>query len=232
MLANLIGSLFVLLLVAGVPALSHLSVRRVHIRLIPRPDLYLSAIISQWVLAALGALVVFTVGPGFRAMGLRAIPGAALARWTLLLTVVSLAALGVVLLLERHGWWPAEESELVRLLLPETRREKLLAVLMLAPTAALCEEFLYRGYLLAQFSRWIGPVPWAWIGSSVAFGLAHAYQGLNGMVRAALLGGLLAYPVIYLGSLYPAMVAHFVIDAVALAWLGPKFLKREADHPG
>jgi membrane protease YdiL (CAAX protease family) len=224
MLAKLTGSLFVLLLVAGVPVLSHLTARRAHIRLIPRPDLYLSAIISQWVLAGLGVVIVITIGPGFRAIGFRALPGVAFARWTLLLTVVSLAALGVVLLLEHHGWWP-EEPELVRLLLPETRREKFLAVLMLAPTAALCEEFLYRGYLLAQFSRWMEPVPWAWIGSSVAFGLAHAYQGLNGMVRAALLGGLLAYPVIYLGSLYPAMVAHFVIDAVALAWLGPRFLK-------
>ncbi len=224
MLAKLIGGLFVLLLVAGVPALSYLTVRRAHIRVIPRPDLYLSAIVSQWFLAALGALVVFTTGPGFRATGFRAIPVAAFARWTLLLTVVSLAALGLVLLLERVGWWP-EEPELVRLLLPETRLEKLLAVLTLAPTAAICEEFLYRGYLLAQLSRWFEPVPWAWIGSSVAFGLAHAYQGFNGMVRAALLGGLLAYPVIRLGSLYPAMAAHFLIDALALAWLGPRFLK-------
>jgi membrane protease YdiL (CAAX protease family) len=224
MLAKLIGGFFVLLLVAGVPALSYLTVRRAHIRVIPRPDLYLSAIVSQWFLAALGALVVLTTGPGFRATGFRAIPVAALARWTLLLTVVSLAALGLVLLLERVGWWP-EEPELVRLLLPETRLEKLLAVLTLAPTAAICEEFLYRGYLLAQLSGWFEPVPWAWIGSSVAFGLAHAYQGFNGMVRAALLGGLLAYPVIRLGSLYPAMAAHFLIDALALAWLGPRFLK-------
>jgi membrane protease YdiL (CAAX protease family) len=224
MLAKLTGSVFVLLLVAGVPVLSHLTARRADLRLIPRPALYVSAIISQWVLAGLGVVIVVTIGPGFRAIGFRAPPGTVLARWTLLLTIVSLAALGLVLLLERRGWWP-EEPELVRLLVPETRREKFLAVLMLAPTAALCEEFLYRGYLLAQFSRWIVPVPWAWIGSSVAFGLAHAYQGLNGMVRAALLGGLLAYPVIYLGSLYPAMVAHFVVDAVALAWLGPRFLK-------
>jgi membrane protease YdiL (CAAX protease family) len=224
MWANLIGSLFVLLLVAGVPALSRLTARRAHLRLIPRPDLYLSAIISQWFLAALGVVVVSTLGPGFRAIGFRALPVAAFARWTSFATVVSLAALGVVLLLERYGWWP-EESELVRLLLPETRREKLLAVLTLAPTAAICEEFLYRGYLLAQFSRWFEPVRWAWIGSSLAFGLAHAYQGFNGMVRAALLGGLLACPVIYLGSLYPAMAAHFVIDAVALGWLGPRFLR-------
>jgi membrane protease YdiL (CAAX protease family) len=224
MLADLLGSLFVLLLVAGVPALSHLTVRRAHLRLIPRLDLYLSAVISQWFLAALGVLVVFTAGPGLRAVGFRSVLALVFARWALLLTVVSLAAFGLVLLLERWGWWP-EEPELVRLLVPQTRREKLLAVLALAPTAALCEEFLYRGYLLAQLAHWFGSVPWAWVGSSVAFGLAHTYQGWNGMGRAALLGGLLAYPVIRLGSLYPAMAAHFLIDAVALAWLGPKFLK-------
>jgi len=228
MLAKLVGSFFVLLLVAGVPALSYLTARRAHLRLIPRPDLYLSAIISQWFLAALGALVVFTTGPGFRAVGFRVIPPVTWARWTLLLTVVSLAALGLVLLLEHRGWWP-EEPELVRLLLPQTRLEKFLAVVMLAPTAALCEEFLYRGYLLVQFSHWFGTAPWAWIGSSVAFGLAHAYQGLNGMVRAALLGALLAYPVVHLGSLYPSMAAHFLIDALALAWLGPRFVERKTE---
>jgi membrane protease YdiL (CAAX protease family) len=224
MLTKLVGSFFVLLLVAGVPLLSYLTARRAHLRLIPRPDLYLSAVISQWFLAALGVLVVLTTGPGFRAVGFRAIPLAPLARWTLLLTGVSLAALGLVLLLEQRSWWP-EERELVHLLMPQTRLEKLLAVVMLAPTAALCEEFLYRGYLLVQFSQWFGTFPWAWIGSSVAFGLAHAYQGLNGMVRAALLGALLAYPVVHLGSLYPSMVAHFLIDALALAWMGPRFLK-------
>ena len=228
MLAKLAGILFVFLLVAGVPALSFLTARRPQLRVIPRLDLYLSAIISQWILAALGALVVLAAGPGFRATGFRAIAALACVRWAALLTGVALAALGLVLLLEHLGWWP-EEHELVRLLLPETRREKLWAVLTLAPTAALCEEFLYRGYLLAQLGQWMRITPWAWVWSSVAFGMAHAYQGWNGMVRAVLLGGLLAYPMVHLGSLYPSMVAHFLIDALALAWLGPAFLGRKAN---
>jgi membrane protease YdiL (CAAX protease family) len=37
----------------------------------------------------------------------------------------------------------------------------------------------------------------------------------------------LTIPVIRLGSLYPSMAAHFLIDAVALAWLGPRFLKED-----
>jgi hypothetical protein len=47
------------------------------------------------------------------------------------------------------------------------------------------------------------------------------------MVRAGLLGALLAWPVVQMGSLYPSMTAHFLIDAVALLWLGPKFLRQE-----
>ena len=40
------------------------------------------------------------------------------------------------------------------------------------------------------------------------------------MTRAALLGALLAYPVVRFGSLYPGMLAHWMIDSVALLWLG------------
>jgi membrane protease YdiL (CAAX protease family) len=36
----------------------------------------------------------------------------------------------------------------------------------------------------------------------------------------------LAVPVIRTGSLWPSIAAHFLIDAVALAWLGPRFLAR------
>ena len=52
------------------------------------------------------------------------------------------------------------------------------------------------------------------------------------MVRASLLGALLAYPVIHFGSLYPSMLAHGLIDAVALAWLGPKFLGGGREQSG
>lgn len=224
MLFQLLGISFVLLLVIGVPILSFLTARDPRIRLAPRTALYFSAVVSQWALAALGVLVVVATTLSFSAVGLRTAPVEGQFRWSLLLIVVSLAAMGFSISLERLGWWP-EETELVRLLMPETRREKLWAALAVAPTAALCEEFLYRGYLLAQFSQWFHSVSWAWAASSVAFGLAHSYQGRSGMLRAAALGALLAYPVIHLGTLYPSIAAHFVVDAVALVWLGPKFLE-------
>lgn len=225
MVAKAIAAAFVLLLTVGVPVLSFWTARDPHIRLLPRRALYLSAVMSQWLLAAVGVVVLWltSMNPTF----FRAVGVVDFVHWTLLLASVSLGGLGILLLLERHGWWPPE-SDLVHLLLPSSRREKVWAVLLLAPTAALCEEFLYRGYLMTQLSLWFHSPPWAWGASSVAFGLAHSYQRINGMIRASLLGALLAYPVLRLGSLGPSMAAHFLIDALALAWLGPKMLGHAA----
>lgn len=227
MLSTAEGILFALLLVAGVPALSLLTARARDLRAVPRLDLYLSALLSQWLLAALGVIVVITSSAGFSATGFRAVSPSAFLLWTLWVAGTALAGLGLLMFLERFGWWPPE-APLVRLLIPESLQEKLWAALMVAPTAAFCEEFLYRGYLLFQLSQWFHSMPWAWAGSSAAFGLAHGYQGFAGMLRAGALGALLAYPVVRLGTLYPSMAAHFLIDAVALAWLGPKFLKSQA----
>lgn len=224
MISTAAGILFSLLLVVGVPVISYLTARQPQIRLIPRRALYLSAMFSQWVLSVLGALVVLA-SSGFAAAGFRTVGFIAFLRWTALLTLGALAAVGLVLALEHWGWWP-EESELVRLILPATRGEKVWAVLLVAPTAAVCEEFLYRGYLLAQLQQWLDSGPWALVLSSIAFGLGHAYQGAAGAARAAFLGAWLGYPVLLTGSLYPSMAAHFLIDALALGWLGPRFVER------
>lgn len=226
MLSSAVRIGFSVLLIVGVPLLSWRSARPEQVQGIPRTALYFSAVVSQWILAAFGALVVLFAWPGGLTVGLAPVSGFGFLNWTLLLVVVSVAGLGGVLLLEQRGWWP-EEPEMVRVLMPQTRRERWWAFLGLAPTAGLCEEFLYRGFLLAEASAWFHSAAWGVAVSSVAFGLAHSYQGLNGMVRAGLLGALLAWPVVQMGSLYPSMTAHFLIDVVALLWLGPKFLRQE-----
>jgi membrane protease YdiL (CAAX protease family) len=189
----------------------------------PRLTLYVSAAISQWALAAVGLLVFFSSSLTAFSVGFRTLPPLTGLTWAGGLAALSVAGIGAGLVLEWRGWWPAE-PELVRVLIPRTRQEKIWSVVLLAPTAALCEEFLYRGFLLAQLSQWLRSGSLAWVASSLAFGLAHVYQGWSGMVRASLLGALLAYSVLHFGSLYPSMLAHGLIDAVALAWLGPRFL--------
>ena len=224
MLAHIVRVLFALLLLVGVPVLSYATMRASHIRQVPRLSLYLSAVLSQWLLAGLGLLVALWTSRGLLATLFHSPTLRVTLRWGGALTLISLGGLGWGLVLEQRGWWPTE-TKLVQLLIPETRREKLWAVLLLAPTAAFCEEFLYRGYLLTLLGQWFHSLSWSWGVSSAAFGLAHIYQGWSGMLRAAVLGALLAYPVLRFGSLHPSMLAHGLIDSLALAWLGPRLLR-------
>jgi membrane protease YdiL (CAAX protease family) len=219
--SKLAEACFALILFVVIPTLSFRTSRRPELLALPRRDLYLSAAFSQWLLTVLGALVVFASRLTFADAGLNLVSPAPFLIWTLALAGVSLAALGLVVLVERRGWLPPE-PELVRALIPATRLEKIWAVMVIAPTAGICEEFLYRGVLLAVLSQWTPSVTWAAGISSLAFGLAHVYQGASGVLRAALLGALLSIPVVRLGTILPSAAAHFLIDAVALVYLGPK----------
>jgi membrane protease YdiL (CAAX protease family) len=197
----------------------------------PRLGLYLSAVFSQWLLTVVGLGVVYLIARKVYVQGFAAMPLTFILEWGAGIAVPALLALSMVILCEQRGWLP-RESGLVYLLIPETPREKFWAVLIISPTAAFCEEFLFRGYLLTQLHDWLHSLLWAWVVSSVAFGLAHFYQGWSGIIRAGLLGALLAYPVVHWGSLYPAMLAHWMIDTVALLWLGPWMLGKRTTIEG
>jgi membrane protease YdiL (CAAX protease family) len=222
--SEVINAVFVLFLLAGLPALSVWTARSEDLAALPRKSIYFSAALSQWLLAIVTFIIALTTAGGLA--GFQTVQRAVFVTWTALVLLIALGGIRLVLLLEERGWWP-EESKWIYALIPRTKSEKLWALALLAPTAGFCEEFVYRGYLLAQLSRYLHSITWAWIISSLAFGMAHTYQKPSGVARATLLGALLAWPVVRLGSIYPAIVAHFLIDAVALAWLGPWSLKRE-----
>jgi len=105
------------------------------------------------------------------------------------------------------------ESGMALALMPRSGRE-IGGFLLLAAAAAVCEEYLFRGFAQGVMSEALGS-PWpAVVLVSVSFGVSHGYQRLIGIVRATLLGALLALPVVFTGSLFPAIVAHFWINAV------------------
>jgi membrane protease YdiL (CAAX protease family) len=230
MLVHAITFAFALILLVVVPVLSLLTARQPQLRLIPRIDLYASAAASQWVLTILAVGLALLDGSGLASFGLRPLAREQFAVWTAALTGGTLAGLTLMSILESRGLWPSD-SDLVEILIPRTGREKFIAVVLVAPTAAICEEIIYRGFLFPRLLDWTDSATWALVIASVGFGLAHAYQGFHGMVRAAVLGALLTVPLVRTGSLYPSMVSHFLIDAVALIWLGPKFLKPPTSSP-
>jgi len=130
--------------------------------------------------------------------------------WAAAVAGAGLVAVWVVVRLGQLVGLP--ESRLSFVIMPRTGREKR-AFLVVAAVAAVGEEYLYRGFIYHAFAGALGG-PWTALAlTSVSFGVAHGYQRTIGMVRAAVLGAFLTVPVIWTGSLFPSIVAHFWINA-------------------
>ena len=99
--------------------------------------------------------------------------------------------------------------------LPEHYRE-LRAYTFMCITAGVCEEILFRGYMVTYF---IDPMhdgfPWmAALFPAVLFSLAHFYQGYKAMLKIFLLSLLFALIFIFSKSLLIVIVIHFLVDLI------------------
>ncbi|MGY1743290.1 MULTISPECIES: CPBP family intramembrane glutamic endopeptidase [unclassified Blastococcus] len=103
-------------------------------------------------------------------------------------------------------------------LLPRTRGERRLFTVV-GVTAGVCEEWLYRGFFLAVVSAVAGGLPTAALVAvaAVAFGLAHAYQGVAGVVTTGVLGAVMAGLYVDTGSLLLPVLLHALVDLRFLA---------------
>jgi membrane protease YdiL (CAAX protease family) len=87
----------------------------------------------------------------------------------------------------------------------------LLATMALTP--AVCEELLFRGYVHRQFERRLGPV-WAVALVGIVFGLYHLQP--TKALPLAVLGAWLGFVTWTSGSIVPAVVVHFLNNALAV----------------
>lgn len=97
----------------------------------------------------------------------------------------------------------------------------ILFVIMMWALAAFGEELLYRGYFMKQIAHILGDHKRAWIIAAamiaVIFGLAHAYQGISGMVSTGIIGfvfGLLFYK--NQQNLLLLVLIHGIYDMIGL----------------
>ncbi|HEY6865756.1 MAG TPA: type II CAAX endopeptidase family protein [Candidatus Eisenbacteria bacterium] len=95
-------------------------------------------------------------------------------------------------------------------MLPHDRRE-LRWFSAVGITAGVCEELLYRGFVLWYLGHWLAIGP-AVAGSAIVFGIGHFYQGPRGMVTTALVGAFMAAVYLVSGSLLAPMVIHALMD--------------------
>jgi len=92
-------------------------------------------------------------------------------------------------------------------------------------TAGLCEEIVYRGFLLHYLHviPWHLSLTWVLVVSSLIFGIGHLYQGIAGAVQTALIGFVFGGLFIITGSLLLPVVIHALMDLRVLAMLPEGF---------
>ncbi|MGA2430711.1 MAG: CPBP family intramembrane glutamic endopeptidase [Candidatus Acidiferrum sp.] len=189
-----------------------------------RISLYVTTIAFQWFAAGVAAWRAWAHGLSSNQLGLVTHSAG---------SVGAAAVLGAAILaalqwmnLRRMSRMPekmrAPMQALAERILPQSTKERV-PFFALAVTAGICEEFLYRGFAMAAFTR-AGMPGWSVVVlSSILFGLAHLYQGRGGLVGTMLLGLLFGTARITLGSLVPIMGWHAAVDVVA-GVAGPRYL--------
>jgi len=200
-------------LLIGLPLLAlRTGLKEHHVREVAgaRTAVYFSAAVSTAILVAVtfGIAAWQDVSPS--ELGWRVDAAGPAFVWA---TAVALTGLGLVWLVVRVGKaLGLAESRISFYLMPRSGAEQRM-FLLVAVVAAVGEEYLYRGFMYRVLAEALGG-PWVAVAlTSVSFGIAHGYQKTAGMLRAGILGALLAIPVVWTGSLFPAIVAHFWINA-------------------
>ena len=187
-----------------------------------RWQIWVTTLLQQWGLVALGVVLFATHHRSFSELGLRAPAGWRL--WSSVLFVIAIAAYYGFAASRVAGSTAAQANVRkqlgqLTLLLPHNVRQ-LPGFAALSLTAGFCEEFLYRGYLIWALTPALGWGVAAAV-SAPLFGLAHAYQGWGGIVRTGLGGVFFVAVVRIFDSLYPAIALHALIDLAAglIGWL-------------
>jgi len=107
----------------------------------------------------------------------------------------------------------AAPNQAVRNLLPRGGAESAV-FLLLALTAGVCEEVIFRGYLQQQFAAWTRSAAAGIIAQGLGFGVSHWYQGPKFIFLISVYGCLFGCLARWRRSLRPGMMAHFLQDGV------------------
>lgn len=175
---------------------------------------YQQGALFQWLMVLLIMVSLWWSGAGPSAIGWSSY--AHLGFWCSLLALVLLSWLTV----RRHRPRPGLSHWVRRLyghvahFLPTDQRSYRWGVVM-ALTAGVCEELIYRGFLHHQLSMWL-PVWAAVLLTNVVFALTHYTTGLINMLGSFVLGVLFSVGYLLTGDLWLSMWLHVLIDLLAM----------------
>jgi len=178
--------------------------------------IYLTAIFMDWAL-------LYYCWAGVRRCGgnLTALSGGRWTSWKSVATDLGIALPFWLLLLGagRAVEWllgPASAKSAASLM-PQSLLEILLWI-GTSITAGICEEIVFRGYLLRQIQALSGSVVTAVLGQGLVFGVFHGYQGWKNVVEISVIGVLFGALAVWRRNLRANILAHAWTD-VWEGWL-------------
>jgi uncharacterized protein len=181
-----------------------------------RVQLYVSTILFQWLLAAIVGWRALARGLTVPQLGLAKgpIPSVVLVTLTGAALIAGAHWMNLRRLAASNHPTAAKLRAMAARLFPQSATE-IVFFTMLAVTAGICEEFIFRGFVIAALfgaglSTWTTVVV-----SSLMFGAAHLYQGKGGSAGTGILGVLFASIRIAYQSIFPVLIWHAVLDIVA-----------------
>lgn len=220
---------YALILIFFAVAVPWLGRRRIR-QLLAAPDfssldrlrLYASTVAFQWIAAAVVLWRILAhhasparLGFGLPKPSLALATGGGLCALLLINQIVALKQLS-----RRPDSTRAVLPRLAAKIFPLTTGERCSYFAVVA-TVAICEEWIFRGFIQKVLEDWSGGLVFAGIvGSAVLFGFAHLYQGRRGVASTGALGLIFSVVRAWTGSLFPTMAAHFVAD-LAVGLMAP-----------
>jgi membrane protease YdiL (CAAX protease family) len=208
--------LVVLLAVLGFSALAALGAHSRNVTPHTPPQSMVSgytfAMVVEWLM-----VVLVLIGIRLRNVSLRDLIGGRWSNWQAVVRDLGIAALFFIAsnivsaILTRL--LKIDPGHAIRDMLPHSGTEVAL-FLLLALTAGICEEIIFRGYLQKQFTAMLGNAGAAVVTQGILFAVFHGNQGLRFMVIIAMYGCLLGALAYWRRSVRPGMIAHFMQDGL------------------
>ncbi|MEZ4950046.1 MAG: CPBP family intramembrane glutamic endopeptidase [Saprospiraceae bacterium] len=195
--------------------------------------IYLANSASQWILTVILLLIWWFSGKTLYDIGLR-IPN--LERANLIWILVGAFLFAYIL----DAWWQVrnkkarkqrnEEWSKYTPFLP-TNLKEFSGFLIVVFTAAICEEILFRGFLIHYLLQFVDNDLHGYflvvLLPSVIFASSHIYQGWEAVLKIALLATVFATILLLTGSLLIPIVLHFLVNLLS-GLLGLVFWDPEA----
>lgn len=214
-------TLFLLLIIVGYPVWDYFYLKKIKSNQLNKWKMYGEIVATQWILVAIFLVYWFSTKHTFSDLFFIKKPLFSLDK-DFLLSVGVGAGIGIIMIVliisfsknirEKISEGLSDES--IQFLLPANLKERVF-FLLIAVTAGVCEEIIFRGAMFHYFNHLPFHLSIISIGiiSSLLFGIVHLYQGWKGVLLTSYLGGIMFFLYMGTGSLWIPIAFHFLIDA-------------------